>query len=228
MAGSDAQARSRDWQEVLVTVLLVVAALGTSWSSYQATRWNGEQAEASGRTNGIRIEAARAQGRAQSETQVDVATFIAWVDAERSGERDLADFYVDRGWSGRSSALHQEKHQNVDVQRTPTITLDRLCKDADASRLVFKIDVEGYEPQVLRGMTRLLDAPRLWGIIELNAEFLRRQNSSAPAFVAELARRFDVALLVHTGALARGEAMAQALEDPRLVCDLVISSRGGA
>lgn len=96
MAGSDAQARSRDWQEVLVTVLLVVAALGTSWSSYQATRWNGEQAEAAGRTNGIRIEAARAQGRAQSETQVDVATFIAWVDAERSGERDLADFYVDR------------------------------------------------------------------------------------------------------------------------------------
>jgi len=86
----------RDWQEVLVTVLLVVAALGTSWSSYQATRWNGEQAKAASRTNGIRIEAARAQGLSQAQTQVDVATFIAWADADRTGDQQLADFYVDR------------------------------------------------------------------------------------------------------------------------------------
>jgi hypothetical protein len=69
----------RAWLEVLVTILLVVAALGTSWSSYQATRWNGEQAKAAGRTNAIRIDAARAQGLAQAQSQVDVATFIAWI-----------------------------------------------------------------------------------------------------------------------------------------------------
>jgi hypothetical protein len=90
------QDRRRDWQELVVTVLLVVAALGTSWSSYQATRWNGEQAKAASRTNAIRIDAARAQGQGQSQTQVDVATFIAWVDADRSGEAALADFYVAR------------------------------------------------------------------------------------------------------------------------------------
>jgi hypothetical protein len=88
--------RSRDWQEVLVTVLLVVAALGTSWSSYQATRWNGEQAKAASATNAIRIDAARAQGLAQAQTQVDVATFIAWADADRNGEDQLAQFYIDR------------------------------------------------------------------------------------------------------------------------------------
>jgi hypothetical protein len=88
--------RVRDWQEVLVTVLLVVAALGTSWSSYQATRWNGEQAKAASQTNGIRIQAARAQGLSQSQTQVDVATFIAWADADQSGDQKLADFYVAR------------------------------------------------------------------------------------------------------------------------------------
>ena len=75
----------RNLQELLVTVLLVVAALGTSWSSYQATRWNGEQAAAAGRTNAIRIEAARAQGLSQAQTQVDVATFIAWAEADRRG-----------------------------------------------------------------------------------------------------------------------------------------------
>ena len=86
----------RGWQEVIVTVLLVVAALGTSWSSYQATRWNGEQAAAAGRTNAVRIEAARAQGLAQNQTQIDVATFIAWADADRGGDDALAAFYVDR------------------------------------------------------------------------------------------------------------------------------------
>jgi hypothetical protein len=88
--------RERSRQELVVTVLLVVAALGTSWSSYQATRWNGEQAAAAGRTSAIRISAARAQGQAQAQTQVDVATFIAWADANRQGHRDLATFYKDR------------------------------------------------------------------------------------------------------------------------------------
>ena len=86
----------RNWQELLVTVLLVVAALATSWSSYQATRWNGEQAAAGGRTNGIRIQAARTDGLARSQTQVDVATFIAWADADQRGETKVADFYVQR------------------------------------------------------------------------------------------------------------------------------------
>ncbi len=62
-------------QDLLVPVLLVVAALATSWSSYQATRWNGEQAVAASRTSAIWIEAARAQGLAQAQTQVDLATF---------------------------------------------------------------------------------------------------------------------------------------------------------
>ncbi|MGH3457699.1 hypothetical protein [Aeromicrobium sp.] len=86
----------RGWQELLVTVLLVVAALATSWSSYQATRWNGEQAAAAGRTNAVRIEAARADGLARAQTQVDVATFIAWADADQRGETKVAAFYVDR------------------------------------------------------------------------------------------------------------------------------------
>ena len=96
MSASEPVAESRSWQELLVTVLLVVAALGTSWSSYQATRWNGEQAAAAGRTNAIRIDAARAQGLSQSQTQVDVATFIAWADAHGQGDRKRADFFVER------------------------------------------------------------------------------------------------------------------------------------
>ena len=93
---AEAQDDRRSRQELLATVLLVVAALATSWSSYQATRWNGEQAAAAGRTNALRISAARAEGVARSQTQVDVATFVAWADADQRGETKIADFYVER------------------------------------------------------------------------------------------------------------------------------------
>ncbi len=82
--------------EVISTVLLAVAAVATAWSGYQATRWNGEQAKASSRTNAIRIEAARAQGLAESQTQIDVATFIQWVDAYALKRTVLTDFYFKR------------------------------------------------------------------------------------------------------------------------------------
>lgn len=82
--------------ELLATVLLTLAAVATAWSSYQSARWNGEQGKASSRTNGIRIEAARAQGLSEAQKQVDVATFVQWVDAYARGETELADFYFKR------------------------------------------------------------------------------------------------------------------------------------
>jgi hypothetical protein len=86
----------QDWVEIVATVLLALAAIATAWSSYQATRWNGEQTKTAARVNALRIDAARAQGMAQSQTQVDIAVFIQWVDARAVGEEQLADFYRDR------------------------------------------------------------------------------------------------------------------------------------
>jgi hypothetical protein len=85
--------RARDWVEVGATILLAFAAVATTWSSYQATRWNGEQAKTSGRVNKVRIEAARSAGLANSQQQVDVATFMQWVDSYARGEVKLERFY---------------------------------------------------------------------------------------------------------------------------------------
>lgn len=82
--------------ELLAAVLLAVASVATAWSSYQATRWNGEQAKAASQTNAIRIDAARAAALANTDAEVDVATFVAWADADLRGEIDLANFYEDR------------------------------------------------------------------------------------------------------------------------------------
>jgi hypothetical protein len=88
--------RADERLDILATVLLALATVATAWSGYQASRWNGEQAKASGRTNAIRIEAARAQGLAQTQTEVDVATFSSWVDAYAHTDTLLADFYFKR------------------------------------------------------------------------------------------------------------------------------------
>ena len=86
----------RDWVEVGATVLLAFAAVATAWSSYQATRWNGEQAKTSGSVNKTRILAARAAGLANAQQQVDVATFMQWVDSYARGEDKLVSFYRKR------------------------------------------------------------------------------------------------------------------------------------
>ncbi len=89
-------AQRRDWVEVGATVLLAVAAVATAWSSYQATRWNGEQAKASGSVNKTRILAARAAGLANAQQQVDIATFMQWVDAYARDDTRVAHFYRTR------------------------------------------------------------------------------------------------------------------------------------
>ena len=89
-------AAKRDWVELAATILLAVAAVATAWSSYQATRWNGEQAKTASRVNKTRIDAARAADRTNALTQVDIATFIQWVDAYAQNEAELTSFYRTR------------------------------------------------------------------------------------------------------------------------------------
>ena len=82
-----------DRVELAAAVLLAIAAVTTAWSSYQASRWNGEQAKTASTVNKTRIEAARAADLASSQTQVDIATFIQWVDAYAEQEAELQSFY---------------------------------------------------------------------------------------------------------------------------------------
>lgn len=82
--------------ELVATVLLAIATVATAWSGYQSTRWNGEGAKAAGRATGLRIESAKAASLANSQTEVDVATFTQWVNAYARKEKVLADFYFKR------------------------------------------------------------------------------------------------------------------------------------
>jgi hypothetical protein len=90
------RARRDNWPEIVATLLLALAAVATAWSSYQAARWNGEQAKTAAAVNKTRLQATRASALANSQSEVDVATFTQWVDAYARKESFLADFYFRR------------------------------------------------------------------------------------------------------------------------------------
>ncbi len=82
--------------ELLSTILLAVAAVGTAWATYQSTQWRGEQAVHTSKATAARIESSQSSTRAGQLTQVDIATFIQWVDADVHGDTRLARFYRKR------------------------------------------------------------------------------------------------------------------------------------
>ena len=152
-----------DRVEVVATTLLALAAVATAWSGYQATRWNGEQAKAASRTNAIRIDAARAQGLANAQTQVDVATFTQWVNAYARDETELADFYFKRFRAEFKPAvaawLATKPLKNPDAPLTPfampqyklaaTADVDRLDDEAEASAAQVRRNIQRASNYVL-------------------------------------------------------------------------------
>jgi hypothetical protein len=82
--------------ELVATVLLAMAAVATAWSSYQSSRWHGEQAESQSASIAARVESTRAADVANRQAQIDVALFTQWVDAYARNESELAAFYRKR------------------------------------------------------------------------------------------------------------------------------------
>jgi hypothetical protein len=68
----------------------------TAWASYQAAHLRSEQGLAGNRSTAARIQANRATSVASRQIQIDVATFVQWLNATQAGDRALAAFYVRR------------------------------------------------------------------------------------------------------------------------------------
>jgi len=84
------------WLEGAIALSLSVAALTTTWSTYQAALWDGEQAANYSLANGFRIEASRLAARADTLQAVDIELFSSWLDAKAAGETQLQAFYYAR------------------------------------------------------------------------------------------------------------------------------------
>ncbi len=77
--------------EIVATILLSAAVVLSAWAAYQATRWSGEQANNYAQSAALRATSGRHGTAASRQIQIDVATFIAWVQAKEQGQTSLAD-----------------------------------------------------------------------------------------------------------------------------------------
>jgi hypothetical protein len=145
--GTESGRRGMAWVEVASTVVLAVAALAIAWSGYQASRWTGEQAKAFSRANAARVESTRWSNLANSQAEIDVATFTQWVNSYARNETELADFYRKRFRMEFKPAVDAwiatRPLKNPDAPLTPFATPQyRLAASAEADRLEAKAGAE--------------------------------------------------------------------------------------
>ena len=141
-------------------MLLALAALATAWSSYQASRWNGEQVQAASRATASRTNAARAADLASSQTQIDIATFIQWVDATARSDQALQQFYEQRFRPEFRPAfdawLATKPLTNPDAPSTPFAMPEyKLAASAEAQRL--DAETDRLAAEVPRNVQRATD-----------------------------------------------------------------------
>jgi hypothetical protein len=82
--------------EFASTILLAFTTVVTSWSGYQASLWSGIQATNYNQANALRVESTRESTLAGQFTGLDIAVFMAWVNAKASGNDELEQFFRQR------------------------------------------------------------------------------------------------------------------------------------
>jgi hypothetical protein len=90
------EGRRRRATEFASTILLAFASVVTSWSGYQASLWSGIQATNYNQANALRVESTRESTLAGQFYGLDVALFMAWVNAKASGNDQLEQFFRQR------------------------------------------------------------------------------------------------------------------------------------
>lgn len=84
------------WVEVLAATILALATIASAWSAYQATTWNGVQAEAYAEAGALRAESVRASDLADAELTIDAEYFAIWLDAIATDNDELRQLIEDQ------------------------------------------------------------------------------------------------------------------------------------
>lgn len=103
-------------------------------------------------------------------------------------------FYVDKHWSGTSSAAYRPAHNMIEQTTVSSVTIDSIVEeDVTDKNILFKVDVEGYEAFVLKGMTELIQSSAsALGFIEFNSEYMGKSGVNVSDFLRFLQQHFSV------------------------------------
>lgn len=148
----------------------------------------------------------------------DQVQLICGLAAERTGAD--TPFYVDKSWSGRSSAIPGRIAVDGMIMAR-SVALDDLIEDSSTTSLVFKIDVEGYEFSVLRGMAKALaNSSGFFGIVEFNPDFIRRAGEIPARFCDLFPTDTSFASLGHRGSI---NSLSVSTLDSARSCDIIVA-----
>jgi hypothetical protein len=96
----DAVAQQRfnraDWIELAAAILLSLATIAAAWSAYQSTRWGGVQANNYSAAAASRTGATQHNSIFAAQAQVDVMTWISYLEHRQAGDERGAAFLMDR------------------------------------------------------------------------------------------------------------------------------------
>jgi hypothetical protein len=88
-------------------------------------------------------------------------------------------FTAGRDTTNRAVSLLPSPTQEPTLE-VPLTSLDQLLREAGSTPLVWKVDVEGYEPEVLRGAAAALHQPHLRAVLlEADTPALQRTMEQA-------------------------------------------------
>ncbi|NUT33653.1 MAG: hypothetical protein HOV79_11325 [Hamadaea sp.] len=69
------------WLDLVLTIVMACAAVGTAWAGFQSTKWSGVQANSYAAASAARLESDRASTRAGQQRIGDTIAFSSWLDA---------------------------------------------------------------------------------------------------------------------------------------------------
>ncbi len=99
--------------EVFAAILLGVGTLGSAWCAVEASRWNGDQGDATREGNTARIESTRSYTFATQVVAYDATIAAQYAEAVAEGSADLQQFY-------RTNLIRSEFLPVLDAWRAQT------------------------------------------------------------------------------------------------------------
>ncbi|MFT4415881.1 FkbM family methyltransferase [Fredinandcohnia humi] len=149
-----------------------------------------------------------------------------------SQEKQTQEFYVDTNWSGTSSGK-QIYSETVEKYMVQTITVDSLFQTHDLSheKILFKIDVEGFEAFVLEGMKQVIqNCKDMLGIIEFDSVYIQNAGTDIDTFLDILSKNFHVYIMESTGAIqllsqVTMDKLQKTLHSKEIHTDLVLATK---
>jgi len=123
----------------------------------------------------------------------DSITLVNALISDRCGPDQ--ELFVDPDWSGTATAIPAIHETGKTIKfLVPVRTVSELIKPSvvQNQKLLFKLDIEGYEPKAMQGFYQAIDqAAKVVGFMEFDTQFLTLGGTDPATFLDELKRRFN-------------------------------------